>query len=386
MDDFGFGQQPVIDPLGEIDPLTGLRKPVGRLPQQRQQAEAAETSAETRKALAQSLRNTKDWVGGQFSLDTPKDQGPIATGADMALSFVPGIGQAMAVRDIERARRDNDKTGMAMAGASLLPVGKIGGALRNELFGGEKALKAKNLDVAKAAEQAGQDSWDTAGWFRGKENHSPWKFEIDDSKAKLKNITNLHGGEGEYVGKMEDFLHHPELYEQYPEAKNIFVTARRQKSIKPGEGEGSYMHTGQGIDAQASSDEELRNVLLHEVQHHIQATEGFNPGTNANAIAKALRDARVKQGTVPSTADPALTWRLYNRNMGEVESRVVENRSLWSPEQRAANNPLKQMGPDGSLYDQDRTVKSIVQHTAPKVPKSKKFNSDLYNDIADAIE
>jgi hypothetical protein len=304
----------------------------------------------------------------------------------MALSFVPGVGQAMAVRDIERARRDNDPTSAALAGASLLPVGKIGGALKNELFGGEKALNApKNLDLAKKAEELGQDSWDTAGWFRGKENHAPWKWEIDDSKAKLKNITELHNGEGEYVGKMKDFLDHPELYKNYPDAGELFITARRQKSIKPGEGEGSYYRSSKSIDAGAHDDAELRNTLLHEVQHHIQMQEGFNPGANGQAIAKALRDTRAVQGTPPSTSDPDLTWRLYNRNMGEVESRAVEARSLWGPEQRQSTHPLSHMGPEGSLYDTDRTIKSIVQHTAPK-DKYKKASTELYNSIANQIE
>jgi hypothetical protein len=50
--------------------------------------------------------------------------------AEMALGFVPGVGQAMAARDIERARRDNDPVGMGMAAASFIPVGKLINALR----------------------------------------------------------------------------------------------------------------------------------------------------------------------------------------------------------------------------------------------------------------
>jgi hypothetical protein len=357
------------------DPVTGAQiSPGGFDPAQAQR-------------IAASLRKPVEWAKGQFSLDKQPEQGVGADLADAALGFVPYVGQAMAARDIERARRDNDPAGMALAGASMLPVARLGKALKgvkNELFGGEKALSHKNLDVAKKAEELGQDSWDTAGWFRGKENHAPWKFEIDDSKAKLKNLTELHNGEGEYVGKMKDFLDHPELYKNYPDAGELFITARRQKSIKPGEGEGSYYHSSKGIDAGAHDDAELRNTLLHEVQHHIQMQEGFNPGANGQAIAKALRDARVKQGTVPATTDPDLTWRLYNRNMGEVESRAVEARSLWGPEQRQSTHPLSHMGPEGSLYDHDRTVKSIVQHTAPKKPK--KFDSELYDSISDTIE
>jgi hypothetical protein len=314
--------------------------------------------------IAAALRKPLDWAKGQFSLDKQPSQGLGGDIADAALGFVPYVGQAMAARDIERARRDNDPAGMALAGASMLPVGRIGKALKgvkNELFGGEKALNHSGLDVAKAAEQAGHDPWDTAGWFRGKENHAPWKFEIDDSAAKLKNLQS-----GEYNGKLKDVLDHPELYKKYPDIGELYVSSKITPGMEAGHGTGSYMHSGKGMDAEAGTAEELRDTLLHEVQHAIQAREGFNAGANPDAISKALRRSREEFGTLPSTADPKLTWRLYNRNMGEVESRVVENRSLWSPEQRQANNPLNQMGPEGSLYDADRTVRSIVQHTAPK--------------------
>lgn len=59
------------------------------------------------------------------SLDTPEDEsvGDIAT--DIALSFVPYVGQGLAARDIERARRAGDTTGVALGVASLIPGAKI---------------------------------------------------------------------------------------------------------------------------------------------------------------------------------------------------------------------------------------------------------------------
>jgi hypothetical protein len=65
-----------------------------------------------------------------MSLDPQPNQGYGTMAAEMALGFVPGVGQAMAARDIERARRDNDPLGMALAGLSLLPLGKLIGSLR----------------------------------------------------------------------------------------------------------------------------------------------------------------------------------------------------------------------------------------------------------------
>ena len=64
------------------------------------------------------------------SLDPQPDQGYGTMAAEMALGFVPGVGQALAARDIERARRDNDPLGMGMAASSFVPFGKMINALR----------------------------------------------------------------------------------------------------------------------------------------------------------------------------------------------------------------------------------------------------------------
>jgi hypothetical protein len=82
--------------------------------------------------------------GTQFvSFDQQPDQGYGTMAAEMALGFVPGVGQAMAVRDIERARRDDDPLGMALAGLSLVPFGKMIGAMR----GGKQVGPVSQLDV-----------------------------------------------------------------------------------------------------------------------------------------------------------------------------------------------------------------------------------------------
>ena len=77
------------------------------------------------------------------SFDPQPDQGYGTMAAEMALGFVPGVGQAMAVRDIERARRDDDPLGMALAGLSLVPFGKMIGAMR----GGKQVGPVSQLDV-----------------------------------------------------------------------------------------------------------------------------------------------------------------------------------------------------------------------------------------------
>jgi hypothetical protein len=64
------------------------------------------------------------------SLDQPQDTDAIDMALEMGGSLVPGVGPALAARDFERARRADDKAGMAMATASALPLGKLVGALK----------------------------------------------------------------------------------------------------------------------------------------------------------------------------------------------------------------------------------------------------------------
>jgi hypothetical protein len=60
-----------------------------------------------------------------LSLDPQEDVPASQQAIEMGLGFVPGIGQAMALRDIERARRAEDPAAGALAAASLIPFGRL---------------------------------------------------------------------------------------------------------------------------------------------------------------------------------------------------------------------------------------------------------------------
>ena len=84
-------------------------------------------------------------------------------------------------------------------------------------FAGEKALNANanKLSKAKAMLEKGEDEvkiWQSTGWYKDKD--SAWKFEIDDSPAKIKN---------QNADKLGDLLEHKELFKAYPELKDINV-------------------------------------------------------------------------------------------------------------------------------------------------------------------
>lgn len=72
------------------------------------------------------------------SLDTPEDQDLADTAIDIGAGFLPVVGTAQAGRDFERARREGDKIGMALASVGAVPV--VGGAanLANKVRKGKK--------------------------------------------------------------------------------------------------------------------------------------------------------------------------------------------------------------------------------------------------------
>jgi hypothetical protein len=80
---------------------------------------------------------------GLLSLEPQEDQGMAQSALEMALSFIPGVGQLLAGRDIERARRANDPAAAAMAATEFVPIGRIG-----------KAFGKASEPVLKAADDA----------------------------------------------------------------------------------------------------------------------------------------------------------------------------------------------------------------------------------------
>ncbi len=63
------------------------------------------------------------------SLD-PQEQDMADIAVETGASFIPGVGQALAARDVERARRANDPAGMAMASMGAIPGGRLAGLLK----------------------------------------------------------------------------------------------------------------------------------------------------------------------------------------------------------------------------------------------------------------
>ena len=142
-------------------------------------------------------------------------------------------------------------------------------------FAGEKALNASanKLSKAKAMLEKGEDEvkiWQSTGWYKDKDG--AWKFEIDDSPAKIKN---------QNADKLGDLLEHKELFKAYPELKDIKI---KKISDERGEKLEYYDPNKKEIGINNIGD---KSTLMHEVQHAIQDIEGFAKGGEYDIVWNA---------------------------------------------------------------------------------------------------
>ena len=186
-------------------------------------------------------------------------------------------------------------------------------------------LEAK---YAKTDEQSFfRDTEDELGKGIFKLPDNQFRFEIDDRPAKIKlaiaddadalyeNITSdaleiamrNQGGNGTgfggFKGTLEDLLEHDELFAAYPELKNYKVTVGFNETkdyrgafypdSKRIEINLAQMRPLKGSVKGAPLKQDIKSILMHEVQHAVQEIEGFARGSNTklseNVIENQIR-------------------------------------------------------------------------------------------------
>ena len=221
----------------------------------------------------------------------------------------------------------------------------------------------------------------STGWFKGHEDK--WRYEIDDSKLKLKpefmnyaETGGLHSTGpkwGEW--RLSEIIDHPELFKAYPIMKNMEVHFVDLGGIR-----GQYTSRKIEInqrDTKKNFNKDNIKTLLHEVQHSIQAIEGFTRGTSpekqsyraleeaGNPIylfrlemkrkyGKDFRFEMTKEELIKEEElleiwrSPETGFERYKRQAGEIEAREVEKRLDFDEADRKMVEPYK----DGIPHDQ----------------------------------
>lgn len=194
-----------------------------------------------------------------------------------------------------------DLAGMMVFGPAPVAKGMADGTLGSFAGVKSKTFNKNDLAMAQIMEKHGKDVdtiFQETGMFRGIDNK--WRYEIPDQDAKI-NMDALqypsmkkyeefeqvpfdfHGGAKQ--AKLSDFYDHPQLYKAYPHLKDITVVER---DTLPGGAYANYNPETKTLniskEGMKDSPYTLKELITHEIQHEIQAVEGFPKGGAAALI------------------------------------------------------------------------------------------------------
>lgn len=233
------------------------------------------------------------------------------------------------VRDTEAALRAGKKP----AGMSRDAMERVGMA---GIFAGPGAKTADLIALKKAEELAAKGLDNEAvrqatGWFKGMDDK--WRFEIPDnaaefstkiSKSKGFNLDpNEWRGPSGTRGELGQTLNHSELFAAYPDLANVYidtpfgVTAQKSPSGQYYQKQTFFPEKIEVNSKLMSDKQKSMEALLHEVEHAVQAREGFTPGGSIRGMS--MKD--------------------YQNLAGEIEARDVSARMNLTPEQRLSTPP-----------------------------------------------
>lgn len=245
---------------------------------------------------------------------------PVIGAAEQTRDALQGIDP---LRNPDAAVKGMTDATMMLAGTGM-PMAEAGAA---GVFGGKLAKTAdlSALETAQALAAKGANPahiWDATGWFQGADKQ--WRFEIQDpGHLPMNPWSPTIGGA----------INHSGLFAAYPDIANI-------RSVLGDQRGGSYSHSltannrpvNEVIRAGGQKGD-IQSTILHELQHAIQAREGFAPGGNQYDMLKSGVEALAAKRGRPLTPDEQeqifqspIGFNLYRRLAGEVEARNVSKR------------------------------------------------------------
>ena len=195
-------------------------------------------------------------------------------------------------------------------------------------------------------------TWEKTQWYFDQVDDS-WKFHLDGKDVKIIAGKDKFFTEGQH--KIEDLIDMPHLYEAYPELRKrvVYITSMADRRslgyYSPSDGtiglNRQYDWTNKGTIKPIKN---IKETLVHEIQHAIQGLEGFAKGGNTGN----------------------LTYQQYLSLHGEVEARALTRGSV-------GKYPKE-------LYKQEYTKEHVVGsgHIGEKIMKPLLTDQPNYRGVA----
>ena len=248
--------------------------------------------------------------------DPEKDKS--ASNIKTLLEWLPFTGEAAAARDAwdasgdaankmlrgdySDALSDYGRMGLSLFGAIPL-AGRLFRSADPErtasIFAGIGAKTADKDAMARAQqmEAEGVDPskiWSETGWGRAADGE--WRFEIDDSQARLAPKAHAAIDDGYiFSGTSREAIDHPDLHAAYELPDRVRLRKAEQRS-------GYYQPMSDLVEATGPREGSILGTSLHELQHAIQKREGFAQGSNPRMFTKEGAEDAIRMRT-------ALAWQ-----------------------------------------------------------------------------
>lgn len=164
-------------------------------------------------------------------------------------------------------------------------------------FGPESPLADKNrLNEAQTLKDKGfneDEIWQRTGWWEGPNG---WRFEVSDENFELDPYLSrdfkylLNNAPVEIVAYLRNQIDHKDFYDNLPltqKAKDFLLNS--SLTVKKGKKAGAFYRRAGDIDASALTEDDLKSVVLHELQHYQQElADSPAKGANVDAIEAQL--------------------------------------------------------------------------------------------------
>lgn len=258
---------------------------------------------------------------------------------------------------------DRDAYVQRAADLNLLPTG-ASAFMRPQagqlgVFAGAGARTADRAALERATEMhlggTGRgETLENTGWFLSPGQPGPhWMWEIPDNKSRLmpaarERIAQSKPAPGRQLF-LPDIMEHPELFRAYPQLAETKVWPSENQNY-------GYSHVGAiSLPTKYLPQKVLRDLALHEIDHEVQAMEGFPQGASPHYVmfGKDTPQWQIMMNQLSKGGNPEKTFNrmnpggrlgarqdaaeeFYRRSAGEAMANATQRRADMTPEQRRA--------------------------------------------------
>lgn len=257
--------------------------------------------------------------------------------------------------------------GLATAPLRTNSVGIFGGMLG----GARKDVAVKELIPRLEKALPEEEVTRLTGWWKGEDGK--WRFEIPDKDASinqstLKELVNFADNSATKAAQidLDAILKHDKLYSFYPELQNYKIIYSKDKDF-------AERYSGMFFEKQKtivvgenfinSTSEEKMRTLLHELQHGVQAIEGFARGGNPES-SKYWRKANELEPLVQQGKDKFIKERGKTSVVTLEDLKVIKelndaNRKVLEFREKARQEYLNLLGEREARQVEENYSKAI---------------------------